>query len=128
MTRVLLQKLIRLGKGEDGAALIVTLALFMFMYVSCAGIFAIGHEFGGILSAFLFGMCMCVIYLKTDNILMTMSVHFINNLVAVILEAGGLDTYLFQMPMLPITLIVSIISGLLILIYIYKHIKLFTDW
>ena len=93
-----------------------------------SGIFAIGHEFGGILSAFLFGMCMCVIYLKTDNILMTMSVHFINNLVAVILEAGGLDTYLFQMPMLPITLIVSIISGLLILIYIYKHIKLFTDW
>ena len=43
MTRVLLQKLIRLGKGEDGAALIVTLALFMFMYVSCAGIFAIGQ-------------------------------------------------------------------------------------
>ncbi len=93
-----------------------------------SGIFAIGHEFGGILSAFLFGMCMCVIYLKTDNILMSMSIHFINNLVAVILEAGALDTYLFQMPMLPITLIVSVISGILIIIYIYKHIKMFTDW
>ena len=64
-------------------------------------IFAIGHEVGGITSAFLFGMCMCIIYLKTDNILMTMSIHFINNLVAVILEAGNLDAFLFQMPFPP---------------------------
>ena len=89
-------------------------------------IFALGHEFGGIISAFLFGMCMCIIYLKTDNILMTMSIHFINNLVAVILEAGNLDAFLFQMPFVPITLIVSIISGLLIIIYIYKNIKTLT--
>ena len=91
-----------------------------------SGIFAIGHEFGGILSAFLFGLCMCIIYLKTDNILMTMSIHFLNNLVAVFLEAGGLDAYLFQMPMLPITLIVSIISGLLIIVYIYQNVKQLT--
>lgn len=89
-------------------------------------IFAIGHEVGGITSAFLFGMCMCVIYLKTDNILMTMSIHFINNLVAVFLEYGGLDTYLFQMPMAPITLIVSVISGLLIVVYLYQNIKALT--
>lgn len=43
MTRILLKKLVRLGRDEDGAALIVTLALFMFMYVSCSGIFAIGQ-------------------------------------------------------------------------------------
>ena len=40
-------------------------------------IFAIGHEFGGMTSAFLFGICMCILYLKTDNILIPMSVHFI---------------------------------------------------
>lgn len=95
------------------------------MLISSA-IFAIGHEFGGIISAFLFGMCMCVIYLKTDNILMSMSIHFINNLVAVILEAGNLDAFLFQMPFVPITLIVSIISGLLIILYIYKNVKQLT--
>lgn len=95
------------------------------MIISSA-IFAIGHEFGGIISAFLFGMCMCIIYLKTDNILMTMSIHFINNLVAVILESGNFDAFLFQMPFLPITLIVSVISGILILIYIYKNIKRLT--
>ena len=95
------------------------------MIISSA-IFAIGHEFGGITSAFLFGMCMCIIYLKTDNILMTMSIHFINNLVAVILETGNLDAFLFQMPFVPITLMVSVISGLLIIIYIFKETKLLT--
>ena len=89
-------------------------------------IFALGHEFGGIISAFLFGMCMCIIYLKTDNILMTMSIHFINNLVAVFLEAGNLDAFLFQMPFLPITLLVSVISGLLIILYIFKETKRLT--
>lgn len=95
------------------------------MVISSA-IFALGHEVGGIISAFLFGMCMCIIYLKTDNILMTMSIHFINNLVAVILEVGNLDAFLFQMPFAPITLLVSVISGLLIILYIFKETKILT--
>ena len=101
----------------------IRIGIVAAMIISSA-IFAIGHDFGGIISAFLFGMCMCIIYLKTDNILMTMSVHFINNFVAVFLEAGGLDAYLFQMPLLPITLLISIISGLLIIVYIYQNTKL----
>ena len=44
MIRALLAKLARLGRDEDGAALIVTLALFMFMYLSCAGVFAVGQQ------------------------------------------------------------------------------------
>ncbi|MBE6512022.1 MAG: CPBP family intramembrane metalloprotease [Methanobrevibacter olleyae] len=93
------------------------------MIISSA-IFAIGHEFGGITSAFLFGICMCIIYLKTDNILMTMSIHFLNNLVAVILEVANADAFLFQMPVAPITGIVSAIAGLLIIVYIFEEIKL----
>ncbi len=89
-------------------------------------IFAIGHEFGGITSAFLFGMCMCVIYLKTDNILMTISIHFLNNLLAVILEAGNFDAFLFQMPFVFITFLVSILSGLFIIIYLYRETKVLT--
>ncbi len=92
------------------------------MIISSA-IFAIGHEFGGITSAFLFGICMCIIYLKTDNILMTMSIHFLNNLVAVLLEVGNADAFLFQMPLAPITGIVSVIAGLLILVYIFEETK-----
>lgn len=92
------------------------------MIISSA-LFAIGHEFGGITSAFLFGICMCIIYLKTDNILMTMSIHFLNNLVAVLLEVGNADAFLFQMPVAPITLLLSIVSGLLILVYIVEEMK-----
>lgn len=44
MTEVLRQKLVKLIRGEDGVALVVTLALFMFLYVSCAGIFAISQS------------------------------------------------------------------------------------
>ena len=90
-------------------------------------LFGLGHEFGSMTSAFLFGMCMCVIYLKTDNILITMSIHFINNLVAVFLEMSNFDAFLLQMPVLPITLLVSIISGLLIIVFIYKETKLLTS-
>jgi membrane protease YdiL (CAAX protease family) len=88
-----------------------------------SGIFAIGHEFGGIISAFVFGICMCIIYLKTDNILMTMSIHFLNNLVAVFIDASGLEQHLFQMPLAPIVLVLSVISGLLILLYILENFR-----
>lgn len=43
MKNVFLKKLSNLVRGEDGVALVVTLALFMIMYVSCAGVFAIGQ-------------------------------------------------------------------------------------
>jgi membrane protease YdiL (CAAX protease family) len=88
-----------------------------------SGIFAIGHEFGGIISAFVFGICMCIIYLKTDNILMTMSIHFLNNLVAVFIDASGLEQHLFQLPLAPIILVLSVISGLLILLYILENFR-----
>lgn len=43
MTEILRQKIIKLVRGDDGVALVVTLALFMFMFVSCAGVFAVGR-------------------------------------------------------------------------------------
>ncbi len=88
-----------------------------------SGIFALGHEFGGITSAFVFGICMCIVYLKTDNILMTMSIHFLNNLVAVFIDAAGLEQYLLQLPLAPIVLLLSILSGLLILLYILENFR-----
>ena len=42
MIGVLVRKLTGLGRDENGAALMVTLALFLFMYLSGAGVFAIG--------------------------------------------------------------------------------------
>ena len=45
-------------------------------------LFASLHSFGSILSAFVFGICMALLYLKTDNILVPILTHFINNLLS----------------------------------------------
>ena len=87
-------------------------------------IFAIGHEFGGMTSAFFFGICMCMLYLKTDNILIPMSVHFTNNVVATILNITGLDVAMTQLPWLVPCLIISIIGTVYLAKYIIKEYKL----
>ena len=48
-------------------------------------IFGIGHYYGEdplmhVISAMIFGMLMCALYLKTDNIMICMAVHFLSNL------------------------------------------------
>jgi hypothetical protein len=87
-------------------------------------IFAIGHEFGGMTSAFLFGICMCMLYLKTDNILIPMSVHFTNNVVATFLNITGLDVTMALLPWLVPCLIISIIGTVYLIKYILDEYKL----
>lgn len=81
-------------------------------------IFAIGHDFGGILSAFLFGLCMCILYLKTDNILIPMSVHFINNTVATAMELTPFDSIITAFPLIIVLGIVVLIGTILLIKYI----------
>ena len=40
--RVLRDRFVRLAKDEDGAALVVTLAVFFFIYLICMGVYAVG--------------------------------------------------------------------------------------
>lgn len=42
MKKILLSKLKNLCCGDDGAALVITLGIFFFMYIFCAGVYAIG--------------------------------------------------------------------------------------
>ena len=101
-------------------------------------IFGLGHEFGGITSAILFGICMCILYTKTailfgicmcilytktDNILIPMSVHFLNNLTATILNISGLDVLMTQMPWIVPCTILSIIGTVYLIKYIIKESK-----
>jgi len=86
-------------------------------------LFGIGHDFGGITSAFLFGICMCILYLKTDNIFVPMSVHFINNVVAVFFELIQLDSIICQFPLLILTTVIVVISMILIIKYIVQEIS-----
>ena len=87
-------------------------------------IFAIGHEYGGITSAFIFGICMCTLYLKTDNILVPMSVHFLNNVVATILEITQLDATISQLPWLIPFSIISIIGTVYLIKYVIQESKM----
>ena len=84
-------------------------------------IFAIGHDFGGITSAFLFGICMCILYLKTDNILVPMSVHFINNVVATLLELTPIDLVAAQLPWLIPATVIVVIAAILLIKYIFEE-------
>ena len=42
MLHILRDKFIRLGRDEEGVAMVVTLAIFMLMYLICMGVYAIG--------------------------------------------------------------------------------------
>ena len=87
-------------------------------------LFGIGHDFGGITSAFLFGMCMCILYLKTDNILVPMSVHFINNVVATLLEFTQIDAFIGQFPWIIPATIITLVATVLLIKYIIQETKL----
>ncbi len=87
-------------------------------------LFAIGHDFGGITSAFLFGLCMCIVYLKTDNILVPMSIHFLNNVIVGIMDLFYFDSIIGQMPWMVPGLILSIIGTILLIKYIINESRL----
>jgi|GEM_PF-298146 hypothetical protein len=84
-------------------------------------LFAIGHDFGGITSAFLFGICMCILYLKTDNILIPMAVHFLNNVFATVVETSGIDIAMAQLPWIVPSLVITLIGTYLLAKYIIKE-------
>ena len=84
-------------------------------------LFGIGHSFGGMTSAFLFGICMCILYLKTDNILVPMSVHFINNVTATALEFTQIDLIISQMPWIIPATIITLIATVLLVKYIVQE-------
>lgn len=96
--------------------------------ISSSILFGLMHGFSGLIHAFVFGVCMSVVYLKTQNIFASISIHFLNNFIAVIFELiPGIDHY-FENPIV-ITIIgfLSIISTIYILKFIinsYPEIKL----
>ena len=78
-------------------------------------LFASLHPYGSIMSAFVFAICMAVFYIKTENILVAIFAHFLNNLLAeviVILDKGNI---LFTNDFIMIVIsILAIISGIVL--------------
>ena len=54
--------------------------IFAILITSLA--FASLHTYGSIISAFIFALCMAILYLKTDNILVPIFAHILNNFLA----------------------------------------------
>ena len=95
-----------------------------FAIVITSLLFGALHSYGNVISACIFGVCMCIIYLKTRNILTCILAHFINNLLAefiVHIDSGNLiftnDIFIFLFSIL------AIVSFYLIVISIRKEWK-----
>ena len=82
-------------------------------------LFASLHPYGSIISAFIFALCMAIFYIKTENIMVVIFAHFLNNLLAeliVILDKGNI---LFTNDFVMIIIsILAIISGIVLTVAI----------
>ena len=89
-------------------------------------LFASLHSFGSITSAFIFGMCMAILYLKTDNIFVAIFAHFLNNLIAEIIVIMDSQKVLFTNDVVVAGMsILAVISFILILRFIFEELKIF---
>lgn len=93
-----------------------------FSIVITSILFASLHSFGSITAAFIFAVCMAVLYLRTDNILVPIFAHFLNNLIAEIIVIADAGNMLFTNNVVMLIMsVLAIISTFLILILIKKQ-------
>ena len=89
-------------------------------------LFAALHSFGSIFSAFIFGICIAILYLKTDNIFVVIFAHFLNNLFAEIIVVMDPNKILFANSwVMMIMSILAVVSFVIILIFIIGQLKKF---
>ncbi len=89
--------------------LVVPVNIAILMSSICFGAL---HGYGSMISAFVFGLCMCVLYIKTDNILVPMSAHIMNNFFAEALFYLDKDAILFSNDLIMIAITVLAIVSL----------------
>ena len=97
---------------------------FIYAIIISSALFSLVHGFGRLTPTFFFGLCMCVVYLKTNNITIPIIIHILNNALATVCsDLFNVAVILLSNPFNSIIFIVSAISGILILVYLYKNIK-----
>ena len=83
-------------------------------------LFASLHTFGNIFSAFVFALCMAILYLKTDNIFVPICAHFLNNLFAESILALDVNNMIFTNDLVIASMsVMAIISAIIIFISLY---------
>ena len=87
----------------------------LFAVLISSLLFAALHPFGSLTSAFIFAICMAILYIKTDNILVPIFAHFLNNLFAQIIFYVDVDKVLFTNGLvMGIMSVLSVISFILL--------------
>ncbi|MBQ2665353.1 CPBP family intramembrane glutamic endopeptidase [Methanobrevibacter sp.] len=87
-------------------------------------IFASLHSFGSIFSAFIFAVCVSILYLKTENIFVAIFAHFLNNLFAEIIVMADYNNILFTDNMIVLIMsLLAILSLILISVSIVKELN-----
>ncbi len=91
-------------------------------------LFATLHSFGSIFSAFIFGICIAILYLKTDNIFVAIFAHFFNNLIAEIIVFFDSDKVLFTDGMaVSVMSVLAIVSFVILLVFIIRKLKILNN-
>lgn len=99
-----------------------TPAIFAILISSL--LFAALHSFGSIISAFVFAVCMAILYLKTENICVPILAHFLNNLFAELIRIADYDNLLFTNGIvMSVVSILAIISAIILLKSITKELN-----
>lgn len=87
----------------------------VFAIVITSLLFGSLHNFGSLISAFVFAVCMAILYLKTDNICVPILAHFLNNLFAEIIRSADVNELLFTNGwVIGIVSILAIVSAILL--------------
>lgn len=91
-------------------------------------IFASLHTYGSIFSSFIFAVSMSILYLKSDNIFIPMTAHFLNNLAAEIIVTVDKNNIIFtDSSIITVVSILGILSFILILRYFVKQLNTIKD-
>ena len=91
----------------------------LFAVLISSLLFASLHAFGSIFSAFIFGVCISILYLKTENILVAIFTHFLNNLIGESIFYADSQKILFSNDLvMAIMSVLAVISFILIVKYI----------
>lgn len=100
----------------------------LFAVLISSLLFAALHSFGSIFSAFIFAICIAILYLKTDNIFVPILAHFLNNLLAELIVLIDVDKILFTDSIVVMMMsILAIVSFVLILRFIVKELNTIKD-
>ncbi len=95
-----------------------------FAIIISSFLFGAFHSLGSIISAIVFACCMCILYLKTNNILVPIFAHFLNNFLAEIIFTLDASKAMFRNDLVVgCVSVLAIVSLFLIIRYISKQLN-----